>query len=238
MSFVLNRAKTVIANSNYTKEVVRKYSKKSNVVAVPLAVDELRFKPYMKRTDAQYLCLSSISRLEKYKGHDFIIETISELPTEYRNRIKFNIAGRGTYSKQLQDQISRLNLENTVTILGFIDKEKLCEFYNSSDIFILCTREDSVHNKVEGFGLVFLEAQACGVPVIGTNTGGISDAIEHGNGGWLIESDNKKQLTELLVRLIDAPWEIEEFGRRARKRVESVFTWESYYDRIIAVIEN
>lgn len=234
-SFVLRKASAIIANSKYTKKLVELCSKKSNVVAIPLAVDELVFKPIVKKGDRcfEYLTLSSISRLEKFKGHDFIIETIADLPTKYRERIKLNIAGKGSYTSDLQELINSLNLNNQIKLCGFIENDQMCNFYTSSDVFILCTREEPLNNRVEGFGLVFLEAQSSGIPVIGACTGGIPDAVEEQNGGWLIKPDNKRELSDLLIKLIENPELVIESGKQARKRVEESCTWGVYYNEII-----
>lgn len=233
-NFVLRSATKVIANSKYTMDLVNSCSKSSNVVAIPLSVDENIFFPVSERKRANnILKLCSISRIEKFKGHDFIIETISELPEYYKNRISFNIAGKGPYLNELQEKIVLYKLQKNVKLLGFIANSDLRDFYISSDLFILCTREDLENNHVEGFGLVFLEAQACGIPAIGTNTGGIPDAIEDDNGGWLVEADNKKQLSELLIKIIDNIDVVIESGKMARKRVEEKCTWNTYYENLI-----
>ena len=112
------------------------------------------------------------------------------------------------------------------------------EFYNFNDIFVLCTREATNSTSVEGFGLVFLEAQACGIPVIGVRSGGIPDAIEEGNGGWLIEQDNELKLANLFQCLIDNRELVVKEGKKARIRVVEKANWKKYNESLYKILTN
>ena len=132
---------------------------------------------------------------------------------------------------------SALGLQELVKFKGFLPDEILSDFYAGLDVFILATRESPKSSNIEGFGLVFLEAQACGVPVIGTNTGGIPSAIAHENGGWLIAQDNEQELTALLKNLIDNPKILQEQGLKARLRVEEECTWDLYCEQLFKILK-
>ncbi|MDR2919871.1 MAG: glycosyltransferase family 4 protein [Tannerella sp.] len=230
--FVLNHAKKVITNSNYTARLVSGITDKANVVAIPLAVNHNYFMPMERKPDSNKLKLCSVSRILKFKGHDFVIHTISELPETYLDKVELHIAGKGPYLNDLEILVEKLNLQNQVFLHKYVPDEELPGFYNQSDVFILCTRQSSLSTQVEGFGLVFLEAQSCGIPTIGANTGGIPDAIEQENGGWLIEQDNKRQLTGLIIKLIENKEYLEEQARKARSRVLEKCTWEYYCKKL------
>jgi phosphatidylinositol alpha-1,6-mannosyltransferase len=235
--FILNKASKIITNSNYTAGLVQKITKKASVIPVPLAVNHEFFKPLpIHKNTNNKLNLCSVSRIHQFKGHDFIIKTIAELPTQYQSKIQYNIAGTGAYLQELKRLVKQLNLENIVSFKGFVTDNDLPAFYNNNDLFILCTRESSDSTAIEGFGLVFLEAQSCGLPAIGARTGGIPDAIHDGNGGWLIEQDNQKELLPLLVELIDNPALIKQMGEKARKRVIESTTWDIYCEKIFNLI--
>jgi len=231
--FILKKVKKVIANSNYTAGLANKITKDANVIPIPLSVNHHCFKPLnINNTIDGKLRLCSVSRILQFKAHDFVIHTISNLPENYKNRIEFQIAGKGPFLPQLQSLVKELKMESQVFFHGFIPDKELPFFYNQSDAFILCTRETENTNSVEGFGLVFLEAQSCGIPVIGARTGGIPDAITEENGGWLIEQDNEEELSALLMKLIDSPILIKEMGIKARKRVETFSTWQIYCEKL------
>lgn len=230
---VLSKATKVIANSHYTAKMVKQCSPIANVVAIPLAVDNVHFRPTKPKHNDGLLHLCSISRLEKFKAHDFVIETIAKLPDEYRHRIRFEIAGKGKYKPELERLVERHQLAEIVTFLGFVADEKLCDFYSRNDVFILCTREEPEARNVEGFGLVFSEAQACGTPAIGTHAGGIPDAIDEGNGGWLIEQDHNTQLSQLLMGLINNPDIIAIQSQKALQRINEHCTWDKYFAKLM-----
>lgn len=230
--FVLNHAKKIITNSNYTASLVFKIADKAKVIAIPLAVNHNYFVPAEKETNDDKLKLSSVSRIFKFKGHDFIIQTISDLPEKYLSKIELHIAGKGPYLNDLEHLVEKLNLRNQVFLHKYVPDDKLPDFYNRSDVFILCTRQSLSSTEVEGFGLVFLEAQSCGKPAIGTNTGGIPDAIDPKNGGWLIEQDNKEQLTNLLIQLIEDKDYLKDQALKARLRILEKCTWDFYCEKL------
>ena len=93
-------------------------------------------------------------------------------------------------------------IADLVRWLGFVPEDELADVYRASDLFILCSQEDRSSGDVEGFGLVFLEAQAASVPVVGSRTGGIADAVSDGEGGWLIESRDVGRLATIISRLV------------------------------------
>ena len=234
---ILAKPKGVISNSHYTAGLVKLCSKKANVIPVPLAVDENAFHPTLSKYNDGKLHLCSISRLEKFKAQDFVIKTIANLPEAYRSCIHFEIGGKGPYKAELEQLVKNLGLENQVSFLGFVADNDLCDFYSRNNLFILTTREDKTIHEVEGFGLVFTEAQACGTPCIGSKSGGIPDAIEDGNGGWLINQDSEVELKTLLMDLIDNPSKLQEQSIMARQRMEADCTWDKYFKSLCEIIE-
>lgn len=236
--WVLNRSKGIIANSHYTKKLVEKTGAKTITTAIPLAIDAEKFYPTVTKKRTSVLKLCSLSRIEQFKGHDFILRTIASLPERYRNRIEFEIGGKGPYLSELKKLTNSLHLDGIVKFLGFVPEESLCDFYSSNDVYILCTREENEQRNVEGFGLVFVEAQACGIAVIGTNSGGIPDAIKPNQGGWLIQQDSVQELSKLLIQLIDNPLLVIEQGDLARKRVVKECNWHIYMDAFLNFIVN
>lgn len=236
--YILGKVKINIANSNYTKQLIEKINPKANVVALPLGVNEEFFKPNRLNNDNEVLKLASVSRILQFKGYDFIAKTIANLPADFKSKIHWNVGGTGTYLNDLKHLVKVLEIEKNVTFYGFIPDEELPNFYNANDIFVLCTREEKESTSVEGFGLVFLEAQSCGIPVVGVRSGGIPDAIEEGNGGWLIEQDNEKMLADLLLKLIEDQELVKQEGVKARNRVIEKANWKTYNKKLFKIITN
>lgn len=227
--WTLGKVKLNIANSAYTKGLIHQINPKAESVALPLGVNSDFFKPLATNVEAnKKFRIATLSRILQFKGYDFIAKTIAALPTDYQEKIEWNIGGIGPYLEELKVLVKQLGIQKQVHFHGFIKEEVLPSFYNSNDIFVLCTREQDDSTSVEGFGLVFLEAQSCGIPVIGTKTGGIADAVTNETGGWLIEQDNKEELSDILIKCIDNPVLLEEQKKLARKRILENCTWKKY----------
>lgn len=236
--WILVKAQKVITNSQYTKGLALGIEPRSNAIALPLAVNHTFFKPKKSKVEKNNSITRfvTVSRILAFKGHDFILETFESLPKSIRDHIEWHIAGTGPYLNDLKASIAQSPIQSQIYLHGYLPDKELPDFYNTKDVFILATREEKTSNQVEGFGLVFLEAQSSGIPVIGTNTGGIADAIEQGNGGWLFEQDDKEALITIITRLINTPDLIEQQSRLARARILKNSTWEIYCSNLYKIL--
>lgn len=242
---VLSAAQTVVCNSRYTQQLVLDLAPNARTVVICPAVDAKRFSgaydpeairrqfglPLDKRL------ILSVSRLDAYKGHDIVLRALAGLSSEIRSRIHFAVAGRGANLPILQDLATKLGVNDCVTWLGFVGDEGLPGLYGCSDLFLLCTREDPQARGVEGFGMVFLEAQAAGIAVIGTRAGGIPDAIIEEEGGWLVPQHDVVALTAHLKDLVGNIACYRQQGILGRERVLRDATWEKYVDQLLTVME-
>jgi phosphatidylinositol alpha-1,6-mannosyltransferase len=239
---VLRAADLVIANSRYTRDLVLRDGPGIEVVDIPLGVDHERFVPGDReaarrkwKVEGKFV-VASVSRICAYKGHDVVLQAMARLPETVRQKMVYLVAGKGPHLAALQREAERLGVAGHTRWLGFVAESDLPDLYNAADLFALCTRETVDQREVEGFGLVFLEAQACGTPVVGTRTGGIPDAIEVGKGGWLIEQDDATALSELLRSLAADPVCLQAARLAARERVEAGCTWNHYMERFRATL--
>lgn len=230
--WVLGRVKKTITNSSYTLGLVHAINSKALSEALPLAVNENYFKPLKINDNSKKIKISTVSRVLKFKGYDFILNTLNDLPEKIRDQFEWHVAGTGPFLNELKLLIETSKMANQIFIHGFVPDDELAKFYNNSDVFILATREAQTSTQVEGFGLVFLEAQACGVPVIGTCTGGIPDAVKHNNGGWLINQDDEEAITKLLVSFVKDDKILKNQSIKARSRVVNEATNKIYCERL------
>ena len=242
MRGVLEWATLVVANGEYTRRLAASAAPNCRCVAVHLAVDHDRFTPGDREAARRRfggcgrLVLSTVSRLQAYKGHDVVLEALASLEPAVRERFLYLVAGQGPAEPVLRARARQLGVEPLVRWLGYVPEEALPDLYRASDLFVLCTREAPERREVEGFGLVFVEAQACGTPVVGTRTGGIPDAVREGEGGWLIAQDDAQALASLFRELARNPMALEAAGAAARRRVERECTWDHYLDRLTAAL--
>ncbi len=240
---VLENADLVIANSEYTHRLVSSVAPEARVKTLPLAVDPDRFAPGDRDaaktkfgvSGKRVLC--TVSRIHHYKAHDTVLHAIASLAPDEREQLVYLVVGTGPYEMELRKQAVELGIESHVRWLGFVSEEELPQVYWASDLFVLCTRDASKERAVEGFGLVFLEAQSCGIPIVGTRTGGIPEAITDGEGGWLIEQDDSPKLTQIIRQLVHSSELFCAAGIQARQRVLRESTWTLYMQRLLALLQ-
>lgn len=129
--------------------------------------------------------LISVSRITKQKGYLNKYSIFKKLLKEYTKDLVWIIIGDGDYLEEFKNIVQKDKLEEKVIFLGKVERTKLVEYYNISDLFWLLSEYK------ESFGLVYIEAQLCGLPVIGNNIGGVKEAIEDSKTGYLVNSNNE-----------------------------------------------
>ena len=141
--------------------------------------------------------LTRLSSTELYKGYDLIIEILPELIRRYPS-IQYLLAGKADAEEKerLEALISSNNLGQHVTLLGFLPDEELTEHFLLADVFVMPSRK-------EGFGLVFIEAAACGCKVMGGNQDGTTDALLNGRLGTLVDPTNKEEIYKAIIRNLE-----------------------------------
>jgi phosphatidyl-myo-inositol dimannoside synthase len=239
---VLSNALGVICNSRYTEALVRALAPQARTHVICPAVDAERFQlPELDRSAArarlglpgEKRIVLSVSRVNAYKGHDVVLRAIAGVPEHVRDNLHYVVAGRGDHLAALRRLAQELGVAGQITWAGFVREEDLPALYRSADLFVLCTREDTLSRSVEGFGMVFLEAQAAGLPVLGTRSGGIPDAIAEGQGGWLVPQDSSEAIAAHLKRLVQAPAEFAREGELGRARALRDASWSGYVDKLL-----
>lgn len=227
--------------SNYTASLLHKEGiPKHKTHVVGNGTDPSVFKPIDTRDLAEELnvqnqkVILSICRLVPRKGLDLVIKAVAEL-VKKRKDIVYLIGGTGPDEKKLQSLVSEYELENHVRFLGRIPNHKMAAYYSLGDVFVMPARNEPP--DVEGFGIVFLEANSCGTPVIGSKTGGIPDAVVHGETGFLIDNNNLEQLINYLEELLNNPELAHNMGAKGRERILEKATWDHVADSILSRME-
>src|SRR5262249_18368371 len=116
--------------------------------------------------------------------------------------------------------------------------ELLPEIYALSDVFVMPSRQNLEACDVEGFGLVYLEASACGKPVVAGRSGGASDAVLDGETGLLVDPNNPLEVANALERLLTNKDLAHALGRQGRSRLIGTFEWPQIANRVQEIIEN
>ena len=141
--------------------------------------------------------LTRLANSEQYKGHDQVIKLISRLKVKYPG-IKYVLSGQYDVNEEirLKNMIARYGIEDDVILTGFIAEKDIPDYFLLADIFVL-------PSKKEGFGIVFIEALACGLPVICGNADGSIDAIRNGELGKAVNTDNLDELEAAISNVLE-----------------------------------
>jgi phosphatidylinositol alpha-1,6-mannosyltransferase len=168
--------------------------------------------------------IMTLSRLIPRKGQDTVIRALPRILERYPDCV-YLIVGVGPEERRLKALVAEMGLGERVVFAGTVPDGELAGFYGACDVFIMANRR-LANGDIEGFGLVFLEANLCGKPVIGGRSGGTPDAILEGETGFLIDPESTDEVVDRVLRLLDSPELAARMGETARRRVLSDFTWE------------
>lgn len=136
------------------------------------------------------------------------------------------IVGQGVERLRLEKLAEQLGVRGCVTFVGPVDDDELPKYYNDCDVFVMPSREIPQDPSVEAFGIVYLEASACGKPVIGGRSGGAEEAIVDGMTGLLVDPWNIEELAEAINRLLSDGDFARELGENGRHWVKKQMNWE------------
>ncbi|MEB3188956.1 MAG: glycosyltransferase, partial [Snowella sp.] len=126
--------------------------------------------------------------------YDRVLQALPKIRSVIPN-VHYLLVGKGDDRPRIEQMIQELQLENHVTLAGFVPDEELCDHYNLCDVF-------AMPSKREGFGIVYLEAMACGKPCLGGNQDGALDALDHGALGVLVNPDDIDEIADALIQIL------------------------------------
>ena len=232
---VLQHAKLVVTAGDYsTKEAIRAAKQNLPVCVIPPGVDVDRFKPLDERARSTVRerlnfkdddeVILTLSRLVPRKGMDVLISATSEL-MKTRPRVHLLIAGTGRDLHRLKALAQSTNAP--VTFLGFVSDDEVSELYGMADVFGMICRVRWGGLEQEGFGIVFLEAAACGVPQIAGRSGGADEAVLEGETGFVVDNPtDSNAVKQALEKLLTDSETRQEMGRNSRARAEKEFSYD------------
>ena len=200
-------------------------------------VDPELFRP----TDARFLreryglgdapVIVSVTRMVARKNLRRLIEALPGVRERAPGTLMV-LAGTGPERDSLMGRAAELGLKDAVRFPGRIADGEMAAHYSLGDVFALPSLASE--KDVEGFGIVFLEAGACEVPVVGGRSGGVPDAVEEGGTGLLVDPLDTEKLAEALAELLLDRARGREMGRKARLRIQKGFTWTAASDRVLS----
>jgi phosphatidylinositol alpha-1,6-mannosyltransferase len=228
---VLRGAARALANSDNTASLLERFGvARSTVRVAHPGVDARRFRPDVdgrpvrRRLGAEHdLVLLSVGRLQRRKGHDTAIRALAALGPA-RASVRYVIVGTGDEEPALRRLAAECGVAGRVRFEGAVAEAELPEYYAACDVFLLPNRRDG--EDIEGFGIVFLEAQASARPVIAGRSGGAPEAVAEGETGLLVSGDDDAELAAALETLLSSAELRARLGAAGRERVLREFSWE------------
>jgi phosphatidylinositol alpha-1,6-mannosyltransferase len=187
------------------------------------ATSQAKYKPHGERI------LLTVTRLYPYKGVDRMLESLPQISRAVPG-VKYLVVGVGPDQPRLEALTARLGLQSQVSFLGRLALSEIVELYSLADLFVMLSRDEPP--DVEGFGLVFLEAAACGLPSVGGRSGGIPDAIDEGQSGWLVDPCDTQEITATIIELLKSPERLQRASEFCLSTAPHK-TWERAADRIL-----
>ena len=221
---IWRRANHVVALSESLRSTALKTSPKEKIDVIENGIDSEIFHAKRNRRVDKSFKMILVSRLIERKGIQYVIAAMSGLADA---DISLTVVGVGKYEKKLKKMCEECGLQSVVHFYGYCPNEKLPSLYHESDVFILTS-------LAESFGIVFLEAMASGLPVIGGRTGGVP-AIVSAENGILVEPTSVKEIGNAIVKMKENPGMRRDMAVRNRQKVLEQYSWErvaEMYNRI------
>ena len=232
MRFALRHADRVIANSEHTRDTLLEMGiDAARITIIYPGVDVSAFRPGLDVTGLRESfgivpgekLVFSVGRLSRRKGFDQMIHAVAQLRTE-GIPVRYVIAGIGEDADYLDGLIHEHELQGLVHRIGAVSEADLPRWFNACDVFAMPNRE--INGDNEGFGMVFIEAAACGKPSLAGDAGGTAAAVLHQVTGLRVDGSKIESVVAGLRTLLTQTETTAAFGLRALERVGREFTWE------------
>ncbi len=220
VKYSLSKADLVLSTSNVMAKETRKYCKKQ-IEVTPFGIDLSVFynHPHQNLFEENSIVIGTIKTLEKIYGLEYLIDAFAIVAKKLpEHKTKLLIVGSGSCEIELKDRVKKWGIQDRVLFTGFIDHSLLPKYYNNIHIFVVSSLNES-------FGVSVLEASACEIPVIVTNTGGLPEIVENNITGLVVPVQNADEIAKAIEKLLLNEKLRVAIGKNGRKRVETFYNW-------------
>lgn len=238
---VIRYSERIIANSQNSKRILtEKWGLPDHKVTVMTpGVDIEKFHPDPSNSQPQHWAgkrvILTVGRLQKRKGQDMMVRALPELVKTFPN-IHYCIVGDGDERSNLGRLVDQLNVAEYVEFAGEIDDQEMIARYQHCELFALPNRR--IGNDDEGFGMVLLEAQACGRPVLAGDSGGTSETLVQGQTGVICNCTTPEFIVAKLNELLSEPALMTSMGENGRTHTQDHFSWSALSSRAVALFSD
>jgi glycosyltransferase involved in cell wall biosynthesis len=224
----LRNARVITSASRTMADVVSELLPAANVVVVPFGVDTSKFRPRLQTSSAETPVVGTVKAMDPVYGIDTLLRAFSQLPGRGVQRMKLVIGGCGPALSDLRSLSDELGIAGDVTFLGDIPHDEVPRVLSTFTIYAALSRSES-------FGVAVIEASACGIPVVATRIGGLSEVVREGVTGLLVPPEDSRSAADAIARLLGDPRERSAMGVAGRDFVRKTYEWDSCVDAMLEV---
>lgn len=221
----LSKADHILSTSHVMAKETKKYTDKP-IVITPFGVDVELFKPSTHKESEEFV-IGNVKTLRPKYGIDVLIKAADIV---FKNnpdkKIRLDIYGEGPQKEELVELTKELGIEDKVNFKGFVQNTLLPDVYNSVSVSV------SVSDS-ESFGVVAVEAMACGCPVVTSDADGFTEVVKDGETGFIVPKRNPEATAAAIQKFIDNPNLRKEMGEEGRKRVVHLYDWDENVETMI-----
>ncbi len=226
---ILERAEYVLTVSRYTAEKLKQLGCGSEKIVMVQGCPDLTMITSSPELQDTTSILLTVGRLVPRKGHEDVIRALPDVIKKVPD-VRYVIIGSGPYRSELERIAHECGVAEYVDFLSGLSNEEIARWYMRCAVFIMPAKD--IDGDVEGFGIVYLEANAYGKPVIGGLSGGVSDAVLDGETGLLVNPGDRGEIADAAIRLLKDRDLAERLGRQGKLRVEREYRWELQADTL------
>ena len=229
----------------YTRNAIKKnVADQSKLIKLAPGIDVEHFQPSEKSDDLIHRLnisnrpvIVSVGRLVHRKGQDKLIVAMSQVIKDFPTAVLL-IVGEGPIKYMLQKLVQHHSLEKNVIFAGRVQLNELPKYIQLGQIFAMPARDRFFGLEVEGLGIVYLEASACGLPVIVGNSGGAPDAVISDKTGLIVDGTSPDQIANSIKSLLQQPELAKRYGAAGREWVVNEWRWEIWSKRFNSLLLN
>jgi len=232
LRWTLSQADRLIANSMATRvQLERLGQNPARIRVIQPSVNTQRFHPQVDgsaivarhRLQGKRVILT-VARLVERKGIDMVIRAMPKVLEAIPDAV-YLVIGTGPCRGKLERLVEELGSEERVIFGGYVPDDEMPPYYGACDVFVLVSHTLADKGEVEGFGIVYLEAGACGKPVVAGRGGGVEEAVENGVTGLLVDPLDVDEIADAIVRILKDEELARRLGENGRKKAMKQPDW-------------
>lgn len=231
---------------NFTRNAISKSLSKGAadaMVRIAPGIDTSHFRPIENVDDLRQeielvgkRVIVSVGRLVHRKGQDTLVEALPAIVEKYPDA-HLLFVGVGPHLEYIHKRAVQLKMLGHISFVGRVTYPELPKFIALGEIFAMPSRSRLAGLEVEGLGIVYLEASACGLPVVGGLSGGAPDALLEGETGFAVDGLDPEAVSKAIITLLDDPTRAREMGERGRQWIVDQWEWKRWSAEFNALLQ-